>query len=66
MHLHPLVIVRVLVFLFFKTSVMPHFGHLPGLSCITSGCMTQVYLLADCGKDRYARRQPTARYIKFE
>src|SRR2546423_12289861 len=27
---------------FIGTSFMPHFGHLPGLSLITSGCMTQV------------------------
>jgi len=28
---------------FIGTSFMPHFGHLPGLSRTTSGCITQVY-----------------------
>jgi hypothetical protein len=28
------------------TSVIPHFGHFPGASVTTSGCMTQVYF---CG-----------------
>lgn len=27
----------------FFTRAMPHFGHLPGLSLNTSGCMVQVY-----------------------
>ena len=28
---------------FSGTSVIPHFGHFPGASITTSGCMTQVY-----------------------
>src|SRR5205085_3758384 len=28
---------------FTGTSVIPHFGHFPGASITTSGCMTQVY-----------------------
>ncbi len=31
---------------FFSTSSIPHFGHFPGLSLITSGCMVQVYTLS--------------------
>jgi|SRR5450631_346914 len=31
---------------FFTTSVIPHFGQLPGLSLITSGSMVQVYSLS--------------------
>jgi hypothetical protein len=31
---------------FFSTSFIPHFGQLPGLSLITSGCMVQVYTLS--------------------
>jgi hypothetical protein len=31
---------------FFATSVIPHLGHLPGLSSNTSGCMGQVYFTA--------------------
>ena len=27
----------------FSTSAIPHLGHLPGLSCTTSGCMLHVY-----------------------
>jgi len=27
---------------FFSTNFIPHFGQLPGLSLITSGCMVQV------------------------
>jgi len=27
----------------FLTSVIPHFGHLPGLSLMTSGCIGHVY-----------------------
>jgi len=28
------------------TNSIPHFGHLPGWSCTTSGCITQVYWVA--------------------
>ena len=31
---------------FFTTKSIPHFGHLPGWSATTSGCMGQVYLAA--------------------
>src|ERR1041385_2974396 len=27
----------------FSTSDMPHFGHVPGLFCTTSGCIAHVY-----------------------
>jgi len=33
-------------FSFFGSSFIPHFGHLPGLSCKISGCMGQVYIFA--------------------
>jgi hypothetical protein len=31
------------------TSIIPHFGQLPGSFVTTSGCMTQVYCCADAG-----------------
>src|SRR6266536_837084 len=31
---------------FTSTNSIPHFGHLPGWSCTTSGCITQVYRVA--------------------
>jgi hypothetical protein len=40
MNAHPLVCSSIH---FFITSFMPHLGHLPGLSEITSGCITQAY-----------------------
>jgi hypothetical protein len=33
---------NVQVFYFFTTKSIPHFGHLPGLSDVTSGCIVQV------------------------
>jgi hypothetical protein len=32
---------------FTSTNCIPHFGHLPGLSEITSGCILQVYFTVD-------------------
>jgi hypothetical protein len=33
---------------------MPHFGHFPGLFVTTSGCMTQVYLVAVADEEGFA------------
>ena len=38
--------VECLLFVFAGTNSIPHLGHLPGWSCTTSGCMTQVYCVA--------------------
>ena len=41
--------VEGLLFDFKGTSVIPHFGQLPGWSITTSGCITQVYFCAEAG-----------------
>lgn len=38
----PRVLARELAYLFFVSSAMPHFGHFPGLSDFTSGCIGQL------------------------
>ncbi len=35
--------IKFVIFYFLATKSIPHFGHFPGFSEMTSGCMVQVY-----------------------
>ena len=52
-------------FHYFSVSAMPHLGQLPGVLCVTSGCMAQVYcmalvLAAGLSAEQHADLQPLA------